>query len=192
MSDSEAEIYWYKFIDGDKEALSVLFLHYAKGLVSYGMKIFRDEEIIKDSIQEIFIQLIQNRHKLNRNEKIGGLVYKLLRNKIIDEIRLLNRTKKNDNLFSKFNNSVEIDAEQQQIGFEEENDRDRMINPALNRLSVHQKEVLFLKYSNGLNYDQIALVMGISVASTRTMIYRTLKQLKSHLLENRVTNTSLI
>ncbi len=181
MSDSEELIYWYNFIDGDLNALSILFLHHAKGMVSYGMKIYRDNELVKDSIQEVFIQLIQKRHKLRRDEKIKGLIYKLLRNKLIDEIKLINRSKRIDHLIFNSNHNYEIDSERQRIGLEEETFRDQMINSALNLLTTHQKEAMFLKYSDGLSYEMISLVMGISVASARTLIYRSLKQLKSQL-----------
>jgi RNA polymerase sigma factor (sigma-70 family) len=184
MTDSEEVRCWYNFIDGDIDALSTLFLYYAKGLVSYGMKIYRDEELVKDSIQEVFIILIQKRHKLKRNEKIKGLVYRLLRNKIIDEIKLINRSRRIDDLIFDINNSFDNDAEHRQIGLEEETKRDSMINSALNQLSAHQKEAMFLKYSDGLSYELISKVMGISIASVRTLIYRTLKQLKLQLTEN--------
>ena len=183
MDDSDEIKYWNKFIDGDIDALSIIFLQYAKGLISYGVKIYRDEELVKDSIQEVFIQLIQKRHKLKRNENIKGLVYRLLRNAIIDEIKLIERRRKiEDQIFSKYNNP-DTDAECQFIGGEEETQTYSLINTALNRLSQHQKEAMFLKYSNGLSYEQISLVMGISIASTRTLIYRTLKQIKSQIIE---------
>lgn len=184
MSDLEEVKYWQDFIDGDFDALSVLFSHYAKGLISYGMKIYQDEELVRDSIQEVFIQLIQKRHKLNRNEKIIGLVFRLLRNQMIDEIKLIKRSKKIDTLIFHSRNSFEMDAEHIHIGFEEDNKRNRMLNSALDQLSAHQKEAMFLKYSNGFGYEQISEVMGISINSTRTLIYRTLKQLKSLLSIN--------
>ena len=49
MVDSEEDRYWQDFIEGDLNALSVLFIKYAKGLVSCGMKIWPDEELVKDS-----------------------------------------------------------------------------------------------------------------------------------------------
>jgi len=184
MTDAEEVKYWYDFIDGNLDALSVLFLHYAKGLVAYGMKICPDEELVKDSIQEVFIQLIQKRHKLKRNEMIKGLVYRLLRNKIIDEIKLINRGRKVDNLIFNSNSRIEMDAEHSLIGLEEEILKNSRFTSALEKLSAHQKEAMFLKYSDGFSYDQISKVMGISIASARTLIYRTLKQIKTIVLVN--------
>lgn len=191
MNDSDEVRYWHDFIDGDLDALSVLFLHYSKGLVSYGMKIYRDEEFVKDSIQEVFIQLIQKRHKLKRNNTIRGLVYRLLRNTMIDEIKLIYRSKKTDNLIFNTESSFQMDAEHLHIGFEEEIIRNSMLTSALDQLSTHQKEAMFLKYTDGFSYEQISDVMGISIASARTLIYRTLKQLKSLLSENKRTENLL-
>jgi len=179
MCDSEEDKYWQDFIEGDLNALSVLFLHYAKGLVSYGMKICPDEELVKDSIQEVFILLILKKSTLKHNDNIKGFVYRLLRNKMMDEIKRKSRSKKIDNLIFDAGCCSEMDVEHHLIGLEEESRRNDLLTSALNQLSAHQKEVMFLKYSNGLNYEQISQVMGISIASSRTLLYRTLKQMKA-------------
>lgn len=184
MSDSEEVNYWQAFIEGDFDALSFLFLHYAKGLISYGMKIFPDKELVKDSIQEVFVQLILKRHKLKKTDTIRSLVYILLRNKMIDEIKLINRSKRIDTLIFNSKSSFEMDAEFRHISFENESRRNSLLTSSLDQLSTHQKEAMFLKYSNGFSYEQISEVMGISVASARTLIYRTIKQLKSQLSAN--------
>jgi len=179
MTDPEEIKYWNDFIDGDLNTLSVLFKHYAKGLFYYGMKICQDEELVEDSIQEVFIKLIQHRHKLRRGIKAGGLLYRLLRNKIIDEIKLRNRNKITELLTFNNDTAFDMDAEHLHINFEEEIQRNSLFTSAMDQLSSHQKEVLLLKYSSGFSYEEVSAVMGISVASTRTLVYRTLKQLKS-------------
>ena len=184
MLDLEEINYWYKFIDGDLNALSVLFLHFAKGLFSYGMKVYRDEELVKDSIQEVFIQLIQRRHLLKRDEKIKGLIYTMLRNKLIDEVKLINRSRRIDQLIFNPAPGFEADAEFLFILFEEQNHKNHLISEALKQLSIHQREAMFLKFSDELSYDQISRVMGISIASTRTLIYRSLRQLRTVLSQN--------
>jgi RNA polymerase sigma factor (sigma-70 family) len=183
--------YWHDFIEGDLQALSILFMHYGKGLGSYGMKICRDEELVKDSIQEVFIQLIQKRHKLKPNEKHAGMVYTLLRNTMADEIKQISRCKKINNMIFNNNCRFEVDAEHLYISFEEEIIKISMLSSALDQLSSLQREVLFLKYSNGFSYDQISEKMNISIASARTQIYRALKRLKSILCGDILTKNLL-
>lgn len=179
MTHSEELRYWYDFIDGDTNALSHLFEHYVDGLTAYGIKIYPDEELVKDAIQEVFVQLILKRQKLKRREEIRGLVFRILRNTIIDEIKLINRNRKNNNLIGNAIVPFVRDAEYQFINAEENLKRNTRLSIALDQLSAHQKESMYLKYAQCLSYDQISEVMGISVASARTLIYRTLKQLKS-------------
>lgn len=178
MTESEEVKYWHNFIDGDLNALSCLFSYYVRNLVSYGMKICRDEELVRDSIQEVFIRLIQKRHKLKRNENIKGLVFKMLRNQIFDEIKLITKSQKTNKLIFTSGNTFEMDSEYLQIAREDEKKRESLITLALDQLSAHQKEAMILKYSNDFSYEQISQVMGIGVASARTLIYRTLKQMK--------------
>ena len=179
MTHSEELKYWYDFIDGDINALSHLFEHYVDGLIAYGLKIYPDEELVKDSVQEVFVQLILKRQKLNRREEIRGLVFRMVRNKIIDEIKLINRVKRNNNLIGNAIVPFVRDAEYQYINAEENLKRNTSLSIALDQLSAHQKESMYLKYAQCHTYDQISEVMGISVASARTLIYRTLKQLKA-------------
>jgi len=178
MTHSEELRYWFDFIDGDTNALSHLFEHYVDGLVAYGFKIYPDEELVNDAIQEVFIQLILQRQKLKRRDEISGLVFRMLRNKIIDEIKLINRTKKINNLIGNTTTNFVNDAEYQYINAEENLKRNTNLSIALDQLSPHQRESMFLKYAQCHSYDQISETMGISVASARTLIYRSLKQLR--------------
>ncbi len=182
---NEENRYWQQFIDGDFDALSVLFQLYVPELMVYGLKISQDEELVKDSIQEIFIQLIKKKKKINLNNNAKGLVYRLLRNQLIDEIKHIKKRKNNEQIGIATFDSFESDVEQKQIWREEKNRVNNTVSLALNQLSPHQKEILFLKYSNCLSYEEIAQIMEINVASARTLVYRTLKQVKSQLADLR-------
>lgn len=184
MYGSEDEKYWQDFIDGDFNALSVLFSHNCKGLMAYGMKIYPDQELVKDAVQEVFVQLIAMRQKLKQNGNYNGLIYRLLRNKMIDEIKLINRSKRIDHLIFSSTDNSEPDAEHQYIDIEDEHKRNNLLTSALNQLSSHQKEAMHLKFASELSYEQIAVVMGINIASSRTLIYRTLKQIRTLVASN--------
>ena len=77
------------------------------------------------------------------------------------------------------NNPVyEISAEQSTVLSEEEDFRTITMNKALSKLSDYQKEAIYLKYSQGLEYERMAELLGIDTASARTLIYRALKKVK--------------
>ena len=73
------------------------------------------------------------------------------------------------------------DAEEIIVRSEEEQRRKRILDRAIGSLSIRQHEILFLKYTEGLDYEAIAEVLGIDVASARTLIYRALKKIKAEI-----------
>ncbi len=121
MPELEKNGYWQLFIEGDLGALSILFRSYVPYLMTYGLKIYPDEELVKDSIQEVFVQLIKKRKSINPNNNVKGFVFRLLRNQLIDEIKLINNRKKNEQLGGYFTDYFEFDAEYTCIGEEEKN-----------------------------------------------------------------------
>ncbi len=169
---------WERFLSGDDKAFISIYNRYVNGLYSYGLKIFGDEDLVKDCIQEVFIHLIENRRKLLISPNIHLYLFKSLRNKLLDELRSSARKQEilaekgivDDEHFSSAEKLIIQDETQQQV-------RQRLTK-VLNELSDKQREIIYLKYTECLSYDEISDMLGIDKASARTLLYRTLKSLK--------------
>jgi len=184
MNNLNSNNLWYRFKNGDDNALSELYNTYVHKLFSYGLKISGDEFLVKDCIQEIFIRLIDKRKEIRLQEDTSVYLFKSLRNKIIEELRSKNRRVDIVNSIVSGELNHEISAEQVTVSSEEEQLRSVTINAALNTLSDYQKEAIFLKYSQGLEYEKIAELLEIDIASARTLIYRSLKKVKESISSN--------
>ena len=55
---------WQNFLQGDKEALSGIFLNFHDDLFRYGFKLSGNENLVKDAIQDLFLKLWKNRSNL--------------------------------------------------------------------------------------------------------------------------------
>ena len=172
---------WYRFKSGDDNALSELYNRYVHQLYSYGLKIHGDEFLVKDCIQDVFIHLIAKRKKLIASETMTVYLFKSLRNKLLEEMRSKNRRSDIVRYITLDNATLEISAEQKIVQSEEEHSQTRIMNAALNTLSDYQKEAIYLKYSQGLEYAKIAELLGIDISSARTLIYRSLKKVKDEI-----------
>lgn len=181
MELQEINDLWQRFINGDDVAFSNLYNHYVHELFSYGLKIHGNEFLVKDCIQEVFIQLINKRKKLELTDNKPIYLFKSLRNKLLEELRSKNRRTNIAKLIASGDASFEIGAEQSTILLEEEKSLTKRMEAALNSLSDYQKEAIFLKYSQGLEYEKIAELLDINTASARTLIYRSLKKVKESL-----------
>jgi len=184
MEIIKEETLWYRFKNGDNDALSLLYNQHIHQLFSYGMRIRGDDQLVKDCIQEVFVHLIDKKKKLTITEVTSAYLFKSLRNKLFEELRT--KTLRSDNVKHISTNEIVFDESMEQITIksEEEISRRRILEAALGSLSNYQREAIFLKYSQDFSYDKIAEILDIDVASARTLIYRSLKKVKEAILPN--------
>jgi RNA polymerase sigma factor (sigma-70 family) len=177
-NDEFISVVWLNFKNGDDNALTTIYHKYSNALYSYGLKIVNDEHLVKDSIQEVFIQLINKRKTLLITPKIHIYLFKSLRNQLFEKLRDRNRKQNileslsfNENIYEKHAEEILIDSEERKIVQD-------VIVSAVNQLTNRQQEVIFLKYTEDLDYDEIAQILNIDIESVRTLVYRSLKSLK--------------
>src|ERR1700754_5107003 len=75
---------WLQFKNGDREAFAVLYEKFIIPLIAYGTKLCPDRELLKDQIQELFVELWNSRENLSipgatRFYLLKALRYKLIR-----------------------------------------------------------------------------------------------------------------
>ena len=181
MKHPETIDLWSRFILGDDDALSRLYNCYVHELYSYGLKIHGDDFLVKDCIQEVFINLIDQRKKLVISESTPLYLFKSLRNKLLEELRSKNRRTKIAESIAFNIDRQENSVEQLMVYSEEKYHRSMIMAEALAKLSDYQKEAIHLKYSQGFEYEKIAELLDIDISSARTLIYRSLKKMKDSL-----------
>ncbi|SHF88044.1 RNA polymerase sigma factor, sigma-70 family [Mariniphaga anaerophila] len=172
-------ILWNNFKSGDDSALALIYAKYADKLYSYGLKIINDEALVKDCIHEIFIQLIEKRESLAIISRIQVYLFKSLRNKLFEELRTEKRRKLIlENLPKLETDETNAPAEELIISTEEQQFTQNRIKQAIHNLTEHQQELIYLKYSEGLNNQEIADMLNIDSASVSTLLYRSLKKVR--------------
>lgn len=67
--------YWQRFIQGDQEAFRSLYDVYVNSLFSYAIRYCADEEIVKDSIHDLFVDLHRYRSRLNPNVNVKAYLF---------------------------------------------------------------------------------------------------------------------
>lgn len=184
MKEEARNILWINFKNGKVDSLSLLYKEYADELYSYGIRIYGDKDLVKDCIQEIFIQLIDKRKSLNITPQIHAYLFKSLRNKLLEELRSKKRKQDINSRLSEFETGYEKHAEQKIIEDEDNKSIRKIVQTSIEKLSDRQKEIIYLKYTKDFSYDEIAEILQIDKASARTLLYRTLKTMKEQLSSN--------
>lgn len=168
---------WKSFKQGDKEAYSAIYSTYFNNLYEYGMRIAGEKELVKDSIHDLFVKLWTNRSRLAEISNIKSYLLVSIRSTIYNKLeqnkRMVPGQPEDDQGFE-----LTFSAESAYIRKEAESEQTRKIMEAMNQLTYRQKEVIYLRYFEELDYNQVALIMNISVKSTYKLTARGLDMLR--------------
>jgi len=172
---------WKQLKEGNKSALERIYSTYISSLLKYGRKFSRNDQVIEDCVQDLFIELWKNRAGLGMTDSIQRYLLVALRRKVIRE---MDKSKKrvSDTEPTELDFEVEIAVDQKLIALELSAERAAQVKAAMENLSKRQKEVIYLKYVSGLDYEDIGETMGLNYQSVRNLVSNALKKLKGTLL----------
>ncbi|MEK6481404.1 RNA polymerase sigma factor [Catalinimonas sp. 4WD22] len=172
--------YWEGLKDGDKSALKALYEHYANMLYNYGRHISKDSGLVRDCIQDLFIELWQNHKHLSSTTSVKFYLYKCLRRKLIYEGHRIEKQLSNRGITEE---KVDI---QYLYEFSETDailtqKRKSEVQKLLNTLPSRQREVLTLVFFENLTRTEAAQVMEVDTSTVYSLIWRAISSLKKEI-----------
>jgi RNA polymerase sigma factor (sigma-70 family) len=178
---------WVQFKEGDMEAFAIFYNLHIDRLYQYGHKLCHDDDTIKDAIQEVFLDLYLKREKNNTTpENLKYYLILALKRNLIKKLK--SRRRFNEGEISEGNLvGLEFSPEYQLIEKEQDEEVRAQILNALNQLPGKQKEAVYLRFNETMDYPEIALVLGITIESVRKQVYRALKTVRKLLNNKSVT-----
>jgi RNA polymerase sigma factor (sigma-70 family) len=182
MAVNETDEYWAlnwgRFKEGDKGAFATIYNHHVDELFHYATKICADEYLVKDAIQEIFLELYLKRENIK-------IKFEFLRFYLVLAIKrnLIKKLQSNRKIFQfgadrAVEFEVEYSIEAQLIEEEGKLTITRRLLEAMNQLPAKQKEAIYLRFNQSLEYEEVAEILQISVESVRKQVYRAVKTLR--------------
>ena len=151
---------------GDIESFGKLCGMYYSAMVAISYSIMGDHQLAEDSAQETFARALLNIKKLKNQDKFAQWLAAICRNVAKD--MLSNRTK--------IPNNEALSQTKQ-----ESNQDHVQINHAIEKLPSSMKELIVLRYYDGLSYEQISSVLGISKASINGRLTRAKRKMANYL-----------
>jgi len=177
----ENQLLWQNFLQGSKEAMSAIFLHFHDDLYRYGLKLSGDENLVKDCLQNLFLRLWKNRTNLKPVESLKPYLFKSFRNHILDSLEL---QKPIESIENDFEHPFEIAYSPEDFLIQQQgSEKNRLkVIDALNNLSTRQREAIYLRYFEELDFESIARVMDMNIQSVRNILHRGMQSLRDLML----------
>lgn len=167
---------WEACCTGNEKAFQALHYQLYPGLYKYACKILNDSETANDLLQDVFLKMWCRKSSLNSIRNIEGYFYQTTRFFIISYLR---EQKAERFKFERFEISgLSFSAEETLIKKEQSVESERRLSAALGKLPERQREIVYFRYYQGLNYQQIVHLTGIRYQSVINHIYRAVQLLR--------------
>ncbi|WP_461138799.1 RNA polymerase sigma factor [Spirosoma pomorum] len=166
---------WLRLIDGDELALDGLMRLFFKELFHYGTKFSNDDDLIKDCIQDLFLDLWERRHTLRTDVLVKPYLLVAIRRRIH---RVWQMQQLRADLATQPDFAADYTIEESLIHSEQARTTARQMQHLLDTLPARQKEVIYLKYFQDLDRDQIADTMQIAPQSVSNLLQEALRKLR--------------
>lgn len=167
---------WRQFLTGDTQAFSTLFLKYHPLLFHYGIKLCQDETLSEECVQDLFCYLFEHKDKLSEIRQVNAYLFVSFRRRILrmqqsQRAMVLDETTASDT-------DIQFSQEEIIIDQERETSDQKKLWQMLNELPARQREVVYLKYYQGLEADEIAVAMNITHQGVLNALYKAFKNLR--------------
>lgn len=168
---------WREFLKGDQKALAEVFLNYHDDLFRYGLKLTGDQNIVKDCIQDLFLKLWKNREHLKMVQSVKPYLFKSLRNHITDTLELQKTTLPlEDESLSYLH--LTYSYEDFLINDQVTKDTRQQVIEAINKLTPRQREAIYLRYFQDLEFETISQIMEMNIQSVRNTLQRAMQMMR--------------
>ncbi|MEA5427890.1 MULTISPECIES: RNA polymerase sigma factor [Arcicella] len=179
-NQKEDQRLWMSVVEGNINALGLIFDRYVQELHSYGYRLSNNSALTQDAIQDVFIQIWHYHENLAKDVQVKFYLYKCLRRTLLNTL-----TKENiyTGIFDEEMLEDNDDSfEDLWIQTEEQHKQDKQLADSLDMLSLREKEIISLKYFSGMKIKDIALLLNLKEQTIANTLQNALTKLRSKLV----------
>ena len=131
---------WLNFRYGRKDAFECIYLRYVRDLFNFGMKLKADRPLVKDCIQELFVEIWNRRDYLSNTDNIKFYLFKALKLKLNHARKQEQKERAQFTATTEFVAAMESSYEQSVIEEQISTERSQQLLQALDRLLNARKK----------------------------------------------------
>jgi RNA polymerase sigma-70 factor (ECF subfamily) len=170
-------------VNRESDALETIYKRYESLLRTVILNVIRDESEVDDVLHDVLLQVWEQGHRYNPNEKgLRGLLVTLARRRAFDRLRRKAAYRRaTENLKTDTDNPLtfEIATISSEV---EVNDLSKLLNRVIQELPDAQKEVIDLTFFKGMSQREIAAKRQISLGTVKTRLHLAQRKLYNFLM----------
>ncbi|KAA2240732.1 sigma-70 family RNA polymerase sigma factor [Chitinophaga agrisoli] len=174
----ENGIYWEQLRNGDKQALFALYNNTYFHLVRFGLKICANDELVKDCITQLFLQLWGKRDTLKPVTNVQSYLFTAFKRDLIDQLEYQSKIHTAVHRMTDKEGENELSYEEIIIRVQQDEEIKQRLHQAIKQLTPRQVELIRLRFFEGMSYEQIAGRTSQSVKTAYNTVYDAIKTLR--------------
>lgn len=153
-----------RFVDGDSTAFDQLFQRYQDYVYRIIYGVVGSSEEARDLTQDVFLQVYKGLPRFRHGARFATWLYRVALNRAVDAERSSRRWRWLPLYAEPHTSSAEPE-------FAESAEK-QAVRDALKRCPLQHRQILSLRYFRELSIEEIAQVMGCSVAAAKVRLHR--------------------
>lgn len=172
-------------LGGREDGFEELVRRYQRPITSYVFRMLNDYEASLDVTQEVFIKVYNSLDKYSSDYKFSTWLYRIAHNAAIDHMR---RNSVNQQSIETENADGTYQLQLESPNPTPEQDRERSewrteIEAVVKCLPATYKDLILLRHSRDLSYDEIAEVTGLPLGTVKNRLFRAREMMREIFIE---------
>jgi RNA polymerase sigma-70 factor, ECF subfamily len=177
MSDMDERYLIERLKEDDIHALKVIFDRHYSNLYQYLLLIFKNQLLVENIAQDIFVYLWENRKSLEIRSSLASYLFAAGRYKAINKLR---DAKRHEIIGQKISESQD-EMEKSPVTLLETKELEQIVEEAIGSLPERCQQIFRLSREEDLSYKEIASLLNISVNTVENQMSIALKKLRERL-----------
>jgi len=168
-----------KAADGDLEAFGELYSIYLAPIYRYVSYQVRDKMTAEDIVEEVFVKAWKAIGTCKgKSQTFSAWLYRIAHNHVVNTLRRMNKRVSLESVEMEIETLIEVTNPEQEV--EAKLVRQELLE-AMTCLSQNQRQVIMLKFIEGLDNSEIAQILGKREGAIRVLQMRALYKLRQEL-----------
>lgn len=161
------------------ENIASIYNCYVNDLYTYALYLGFEKEIIMDAIHDVFCKFAADEKILNDVSNVKFYLFRSLKNRLYD-IHKSSREHININTidYHDLPFKIHVTVEDKFINKEEQQQIKNQIEEMLDSLTERQREIVYLRYVQEYDYQQISKLLSISIHGCRKLLSKAMQNLR--------------
>lgn len=176
-------------VAGREDGFEELVRRYQRPIAAYVYRMVGDYEAALDLTQEVFIKVYNSLRRYRSEFKFSTWIYKIAHNSAVDHLR--RHSHRTQALSGEFEGEqYELPIESHRLSPEQESERAERraeIELVVRGLPVAYRELVLLRHSHDMSYDEIAEVTGLPLGTIKNRLFRAREAMRQQFIQRGIT-----